>query len=79
MHLEDEIYRIYYNNLFPSIKTEADHKLFIYYKSYRSNIRAKVNSLRARDVKNDAERKLILSEVDKYLNLMDGYIKAIGE
>jgi len=69
----------YYNNLFPSIKTEADHKLFIYYKSYRSNIRAKVNSLRARDVKNDAERKLILSEVDKYLNLMDGYIKAIGE
>ncbi len=72
-----DLFLAYYNNLFPSIKTEADHKLFIYYKSYRSNIRAKVNSLRARDAKNDAERKLILTEVDKYLRLMDGYTKQL--
>ncbi|QEC69186.1 hypothetical protein FRZ67_18405 [Panacibacter ginsenosidivorans] len=66
-----------YNDFFPSIKTEKDRKLFIYYKSYRSNIRAKVNSLRSRDSKNDAERKLILSEVDKYLKLMNTYIKQL--
>jgi aminoglycoside phosphotransferase family enzyme len=66
-----------YNELFPSIKTEADRKLFIYYKSYRANIRAKVNSLRARDARNDAERKLVFAEVDKYLGLMDSYIKEL--
>jgi aminoglycoside phosphotransferase family enzyme len=66
-----------YNDLFPSIKTGADRKLFIYYKSYRANIRAKVNSLRARDAKNDGERKLMLAEVDKYLGLMDSYIKEL--
>jgi len=66
-----------YNNLFPSIKTEADRNLFVYYKSYRANVRAKVNSLRARDAKNVDERKLILAEVDKYLGLMNSYIKEL--
>ena len=66
-----------YNHLFPSMTTEEDRRLFMYYKSYRSNIRAKVNSLRARDVKNDAQRKLILSEADKYLRLMENYIKQL--
>ena len=66
-----------YNNLFPSVKGEADRKLFIYYKSYRSNIRAKVNSLRARSAKDDNEKKLILTEVDKYLRLMDGYMSEL--
>jgi uncharacterized protein len=66
-----------YNDLFPSVKTEEDRKLFIYYKSYRSNIRAKVNSLRSRDAKNDSERRTILSEVDKYLKLMNAYMKEL--
>ena len=66
-----------YNDLFPSIKNESERKLFIYYKSYRSNIRAKVNSLRARDAKNEAERKLILAEVDKYLQLMNSYLEEL--
>jgi len=67
-----------YNHFFPAMTTEEDRRLFIYYKSYRSNIRAKVNSLRARDVKNDAQRKLILSEADKYLRLMENYLKQLG-
>jgi uncharacterized protein len=67
-----------YNNLFPSIKTEADRNLFVYFKSYRANVRAKVNSLRARDAKNAAEKKLVLAEVDKYLGLMNTYIKELG-
>ena len=67
-----------YNNLFPSMKTEEDRRLFVYYKGYRSNIRAKVNSLRAREAGNDADRKLPLAEVDKYLTLMDRYMKALA-
>ena len=66
-----------YNNLFPSMKTEADRKLFVYYKSYRSNIRAKVNSLRARNASDDAQRIAALKEADKYLHLMDAYMKEL--
>jgi len=67
-----------YNNLFPSMKTDEDRGLFVYYKGYRSNIRAKVNSLRAREAGNDADRKLPLAEADKYLTLMDCYMKALA-
>lgn len=73
-----DLFLRHYNNLFPSIKNENERKLFIYYKSYRSNIRAKVNSLRARDAKNEAEKKLILAEVEKYLLLMNGYTKQLS-
>ena len=66
-----------YNNLFPSMKTEGDRKLFVYYKSYRSNIRAKVNSLRARNANDDAQKIAALKEADKYLHLMDAYMKEL--
>ena len=66
-----------YNRLFPSMKTEDDRKLFVYYKSYRSNIRAKVNSLRARNANDDAQRIAALKEADKYLHLMDVYMKEL--
>jgi hypothetical protein len=66
-----------YNNLFPALRTEEDRKLFIYYKSYRANIRAKVNSLRAKGAKNEVEKKSALRETEKYLRLMDGYINSL--
>jgi len=69
-----ELFINHYNNLFPSIRNEEEQKLFVFYKAYRSNVRAKVNSLRAKDAKNDEERKLIFAEVSKYLRLMNGYI-----
>ena len=66
-----------YNKLFPSMRTDEERRLFVYYKGYRSNIRAKVNSLRAREAGNDADRKLPLAEAEKYLRLMDGYMKLL--
>ena len=51
-----------YNALFPSIQTEEDKMLLVYYKAYRANIRAKVNSLRARDAVNETERRQALDE-----------------
>ena len=59
------------------MKTDDDHRLFIYYKSYRANIRTKVNSLRARYAKNDVQRTSAVAEADKYLSLMDGYLKML--
>jgi aminoglycoside phosphotransferase family enzyme len=67
----------YYNHLFPCINTKEDHRLFIFYKSYRANIRAKVNSLRARSAIEPADKLNALSEARKYLDMMDKYIKLL--
>jgi hypothetical protein len=76
-HDLSELFFNAYNTLFPVVKTEEDRKLFVYYKSYRSNIRAKVNSLRARDAGNEMQKAQALKEADKYLHLMDFYLKML--
>jgi uncharacterized protein len=68
----------YYNDFFPTLKTKKEYQLLIYYKSYRANVRAKVNSLRARSSGNDAVKNVCLSEVNKYLTLMDNYINLLA-
>jgi aminoglycoside phosphotransferase family enzyme len=67
----------YYNQFFPTITTDADRQLFVYYKSYRANIRAKVNSLRARSAAANNERTKAFSAVSKYIGLMDSYINSL--
>ena len=67
----------HYNGLLPTMKTAEEKQLFIYYKSYRANVRAKVNSLRARDAGSDLQQKLALAETDKYLQLMSGYLEKL--
>jgi aminoglycoside phosphotransferase family enzyme len=69
-----DLFLKYYNDLFPCMMTEEDYRLFVFYKSYRSNIRAKVNSLRARGSRNVTEKRLALADAEKYLSLMDSYI-----
>jgi aminoglycoside phosphotransferase family enzyme len=66
-----------YNKLLPAMVTDQEKSLFIYYKSYRANIRAKVNSLRAKTAVDSQERNKALSATDKYLHLMDTYIQAL--
>jgi uncharacterized protein len=65
-----------YDELFPTLKSDADKQLFIYYKAYRANVRAKVNSLRAKDAQGEA-RKKALDEAEKYLKLMERYFRTI--
>lgn len=66
----------YYNQLFPAMKTSSDYSLFIYYKAYRANIRAKVNSLRGKSTKNNTIKIKALATSGKYLHLMDNYLKS---
>lgn len=66
-----------YNLIFPCMQNKQDPDLFTYYKGYRANVRAKVNSLRARSASNDQERETALNETTRYIQLMDGYMKAI--
>ena len=63
-----------YINLLPAMKTEEEKRLFVYYKSYRANVRAKVNSLRARGAVDEADRNVALNETAKYLELMNNYL-----
>jgi aminoglycoside phosphotransferase family enzyme len=71
-----ELFIEYYNNFFSAMKTKEDRSLFIYYKSYRANVRAKVNSLRAKSAANEEKTKA-LSAADKYLSLMESYLASM--
>jgi len=73
-----ELFLKYYNQFFPSMKSSEEYHLFVFYKAYRANVRAKVNSLRAKSAVNEKERTKALSEVDKYLRLMESYLKTLG-
>lgn len=68
-----------YQELFSEILNSAnDKKLFLYYKLYRANIRAKVLTLK--DVQNQdlQKREETLNEVIIYLNLMDKYLSELS-
>lgn len=67
----------YYNEFFPTMKTGSERNLFIYYESYRANIRAKVNALRARSATTNEEKTKALETSKKYLYLMESYLKEL--
>ncbi len=68
----------HYNQLFPAIKSKNDQQLFRYYKSYRANVRAKVNCLRAKSASDEVTKGKALSEAGKYLKLMESYLSAFS-
>lgn len=72
-----DLFLSYYNRLFPCMNTHDEYLLYVYYKSYRANVRAQVNSLRAKDAKDESSRKKALSEANKYLLLLNDYSKFI--
>jgi hypothetical protein len=67
----------HYNFLFPTMKNRIESQLFIYYKSYRANIRAKVNSLRAFSSSDELSKSEALKEAEKYLKLMESYMNEL--
>ena len=66
-----------YNAKFQTVKTKDDKNLFIYYKSYRANVRAKVNSLRARTASSHETKRKALDEASRYLKLMTCYMDSL--
>lgn len=66
-----------YSRFFPAMRSQEEQQLFLYYKAYRANIRAKVNVLRARSVDDDLGRNALLTEAGKYLFLMEGYMNGL--
>lgn len=62
-----------YLAFFPCMRNQKEEKLFTYYKCYRSNVRAKVNILRAMQSSDKIKINKYLIEIKKYLQLMDHY------
>lgn len=78
-HDLSELFILHYDRLFRVIRCADDRKIFIYYKAYRANIRAKVNSLRAAGFETQKEKKMALQEAFRYLQLMNGYMQLLKE
>jgi len=76
-HDLSELFFNEYNRLFPIVNSEEERNLFMFYKAYCANIRAKVNSFRAQDAPNKIAARRALENVDKYLLLMNSYISKI--
>lgn len=57
--------------------SQQEMQLFTYYKAYRANVRAKVNSLRARSAATKADSTTALKEAEKYLHLMSHYFSSL--
>lgn len=67
-----------YTSEFSAISGARDVALFNYYKCYRANVRAKVNSLRARDAADSSTASRVLRETARYLDLMHTYTKGFS-
>lgn len=63
-----------YRQFFPEIiQTDFETQLFLYYKLYRANIRAKVISIKAKQIKVGEEKEKLFQEITTYLHLMEKY------
>ena len=68
----------YFRN-FPALECEEDRLLLLYLKSYRANVRAKVNALKARQSHTSSRLKKYLNKSEKYLLQMTGYLNQLAE
>lgn len=66
-----------YNQQFPAVRTQEDRNLFVYYKCFRANVRAKVHAMSARESEDKAEYKTHLKALKQYLTLMNTYMESI--
>ena len=71
------IFKKAYNRHLTVIRHREDELLFQYYKSYRANVRAKVNFFRARDAQDPKLVQAALDESIKYLTLMNKYLQTL--
>ena len=76
-HDLSESFLKYYCNYHPLPISESDMNVFVYYKAYRANVRAKVNCLRSRSGGKGKDKTATLNETKKYLLLMKQYLDTL--
>lgn len=67
-----------YTKHFPAFQEDEDYDLFVYFKSLRANIRAKVHALQWKQADSESEATYHISETRKYLGLMTDYMLSTG-
>jgi aminoglycoside phosphotransferase family enzyme len=67
-----------YLSKFNIIRNEEEWMLFTYYKSYRANVRAKVNALRAMQVEDSDQQQGFIEVAKAYLRLMESYFEILS-
>ena len=63
-----------YVSHFSCFQTKSDERLFLYFKCYRANVRAKVNAISAQQSGDEHEIRKYLRIVKTFLQLMSSYI-----
>ncbi len=63
-----------YLSHFEAIHNQRDRALLLFFKTYRANVRAKVNALRLISEEIGYDRQELIFEIRKYLKLMDQYV-----
>lgn len=66
-----------YNSYFPVVLNTLDEQLFLMYKSYRANVCAKVNSIKAQGTLDQGLRLGYLENVRRFLRAMNIYIERV--
>lgn len=64
----------YYNHIFPVCGSKEEEELFVFYKAYKANVRAKIHLMDAEGATDDEKRNTALHTGADYLLLMDGYL-----
>lgn len=72
-HLSEILLNEYVRH-FAAFQRKEDHSLFVYFKSLRANIRAKVHALQWDQAESKSEASFHISETRRYLGLMNDYI-----
>jgi aminoglycoside phosphotransferase family enzyme len=66
-----------YNSIFPVVLTSEDEILFMLYKAYRANVRAKVNILNAKSTTDDEIRQQMIETAVRFLRAMRTYLNFV--
>ena len=64
----------FYNRAFPVIRNEQEEQLFLYYKMYRANVKAKINAIKTQQAHNEQELRSRMDLFNRYFQLMQDYL-----
>lgn len=76
LHHDDysDIFMEKYLELFPCMESEADEAIFVYYKLFRANVKAKVNAIRASQEEDNQAYEDNIVAMKNYMKLMKRYM-----
>jgi aminoglycoside phosphotransferase family enzyme len=75
--LSEQVLKTYLHN-FAAIRTKEEEHLFLFFKLYRANVRAKINAMKAIQATNEKDQFAALESLGRYFELMKTYASTLG-